>query len=516
MYGDDVEEISEAEQTCRTCRETKPLTEFDVRADTGKRATRCKDCRRDYQRARLRGQHPPSATRPSRRLGAADLFRCSRCGQLKPAAEFPPRRRGETKLQSWCRACFSESSAKHYAENPKRERERVRRSRVKREADIRQRLTASLADLGCMDCGQRNLSMLTFELSERTMTFRGLVHSGWSWERVSAVISGCAIRCRGCRRRKLRPALASVRTPRPRTRTPSYVSLNDTPDGRICSRCGQLRPLEDFAPKYRELPQPSSYCRSCQSEYHKEWYSRNRERQIAHARANRARTEPYPERTIVRLDARRRRWLYLLGHPCIDCGECDPLVLEFDHRSEKRAGIMDLMRKHATWAEILAEIEKCDVRCANCHRRNTARTRGYYLDLQDPAGNVLPLDARRQRWDYLLAHPCVDCGEKDPVVLEFDHRGNKRAQIVDLMRRRASWTDVLAEIQQCEVRCANCHRRRTAKARGHYRELAQVIHSDGTRLSEPRLEWDPQSDRLRPRTGTIRRPADSKSAALSN
>jgi hypothetical protein len=490
-----VDEIAEAEQTCRTCHQTKPLAEFDLRADTGRPATQCKDCRRDYQREWLRAQRPPSTPSLPRRLGGADMFRCSRCGQLKLATEFPPRRRGEFQLHYWCRACFAQNGAKHYAKNAKRERERIHKSRLRRETDVRQRLTASLANRACIDCGERDPDMLTLELSDRTMTFRGLVRSGWCWERISAAISGRPIVCRRCRRRRSRPAIASLRACRPRTRTPSYASLNDTPDGRICSRCSQLRPLEDFAPKYRELPQPSSYCRSCQSAYHKEWYRRNRERQIARARANRARTEPYPERTIVRLDARRRRWLYLLGHPCVDCGERDPLLLEFDHRAQKRAGIMELMRKHATWAEILAEIEKCDVRCANCHRRKTARTRGYYLDLQEPTGNV-PLGARRQRWDYLLAQPCVDCGETEPVVLEFDHRANKRAQIVDLMRRRASWTDVLAEIQQCDVRCANCHRRRTAKARGHYRELAQVDHPGGIRVSEPRLEWTAQSHRL--------------------
>jgi hypothetical protein len=512
-----VEPTSGAERTCRTCHETKPLAEFDIRADTGKPTTRCKACRRSYQREWLSRQRQPNLASSGRRLGAADMFRCSRCGQLKLAIEFPPRKRGEPALHSWCRACFAENGAKHYANNAEGERERVRISTLKRETIIRERLSVFLADRACIDCGQRDLDTLTFQLSDRTMTFRGLVHSGWSWERVSAVVSACVIRCRGCRRRKSRGLVgADSRQVQPRTRTPSYVSLNDTPEGRLCARCGERKPLVEFAPKYRELPQPSSYCRGCQSEYHREWYRRNSERVIARVRANRERTEPYSEKTIVRLDVRRRRWLYLLGHPCVDCAAPDPIVLEFDHRSDKRAAVNDLMRNHSTWAEILTEIEKCDVRCANCHRRKTAETHAYHADLDDPTANIALFDARRQRWDYLLAHPCVDCGEADPVVLEFDHRGNKRAQIVDLMRKHASWTDVLAEIQKCDVRCANCHRRRTAKARGHYRELAQLTHPDETRLSEPRLESDALWDRQRPRTGTIRRPADSKSAALSN
>jgi hypothetical protein len=506
-------------RTCRTCLEAKPLADFDVRADTGKPATRCKDCRRDYQREWLRGQRPPSLARSPRRLGAADMFRCSRCGQFKLAIEFPPRRRGEPALHSWCRACFAENGAKHYAKNAEGERERVRISTLKRETFIQQQLSVFLSDRACIDCGRRDLDALTFQFSDRTMTFRGLVHSGWSWERVSAVVSDCVIRCRGCRQRKSKGLVADSRQVQPRTRTPSYPSLNDTPEGRLCVRCGERKPLVEFAPKYRELPQPSSYCRGCQSEYHREWYRRNSERVIARVKANRERTEPYSEKTIVRLDVRRRRWLYLLGHRCVDCAEPDPIVLEFDHRSDKRAAVNDLMRNHATWAEVLAEIEKCDVRCANCHRRKTAETLAYHADLDDPTANIALLDARRQRWDYLLAHPCVDCGEADPIVLEFDHREDKRAAIVDLMRSHASWTDVLAEIQKCDVRCANCHRRKTARTRGYYRELLQVKHSPEARLGEPKTETygvAASIHQLRPRTGTIRRPADSKSAALSN
>ena len=69
---------------------------------------------------------------------------------------------------------------------------------------------------------------------------------------------------------------------------------------------------------------------------------------------------------------------YLLRHPCIDCGEVDLIVLEFDHRdpSTKRMAVSSLLR-YSSWTLIEAEIAKCDVRCANCHRRKTARERDY-------------------------------------------------------------------------------------------------------------------------------------------
>lgn len=64
--------------------------------------------------------------------------------------------------------------------------------------------------------------------------------------------------------------------------------------------------------------------------------------------------------------------------------------------------------------------------------------------------------------NYLSKNPCIDCGEKDPLVLEFDHvRGRKKGGISDL--KRYSSKILLKEIAKCEVRCANCHRRKTLK-----------------------------------------------------
>lgn len=64
---------------------------------------------------------------------------------------------------------------------------------------------------------------------------------------------------------------------------------------------------------------------------------------------------------------------------------------------------------------------------------------------------------------YLLEHPCLDCGERDPIVLEFDHvRGKKESNVATLIHNTASIKRIQAEIAKCEVVCANCHRRRTA------------------------------------------------------
>lgn len=69
----------------------------------------------------------------------------------------------------------------------------------------------------------------------------------------------------------------------------------------------------------------------------------------------------------------------------------------------------------------------------------------------------------------LLAHPCVDCGETDPVVLEFDHRSDKSDNIGSMLRHGTSTETMEREIAKCDVRCANCHRRKTAKQFGWWK-----------------------------------------------
>jgi 5-methylcytosine-specific restriction endonuclease McrA len=110
-----------------------------------------------------------------------------------------------------------------------------------------------------------------------------------------------------------------------------------------------------------------NYCRSCRSEYKQEHYEKNKQRYIDNAAARKRRI----------IDERMEFiFAYLKERPCADCGEDDLLVLEFDHLQDKSFEITEGIRNR-NWESVLAEIEKCEVVCANCHRRRTARKYGF-------------------------------------------------------------------------------------------------------------------------------------------
>lgn len=63
--------------------------------------------------------------------------------------------------------------------------------------------------------------------------------------------------------------------------------------------------------------------------------------------------------------------------------------------------------------------------------------------------------------EYKANTGCVDCGEKDWIVLDLDHQ-DPLEKICDPNKLQTrSWANLKAELIKCVVRCANCHRRRT-------------------------------------------------------
>ena len=59
------------------------------------------------------------------------------------------------------------------------------------------------------------------------------------------------------------------------------------------------------------------------------------------------------------------------------------------------------------------------------------------------------------------ASGCVDCGENNHIVLDFDHLRDKKYNISQMVHEGFSWVAIMKEVAKCEVVCANCHRIRT-------------------------------------------------------
>ena len=301
-----------------------------------------------------------------------------------------------------------------------------------------------------------------------------------------------------------------------------------------CCMCHQEKPEADFAFRSIATGVRQDHCRVCHAACRRQHYLDNREEYI---QREVARMKGYREENRVLLLE------YLKSHPCVDCGQSDPVLLEFDHRdrSTKTKAVTHIaLRK--TWKRVLAEIAKCDVRCVVCHRRRTARQMNWRTPselLRAPIAPNLPrlaltnqrtctgcaeskpasefsiknkstgrqatrcltcvaaasrehyrrnreaylVRARsRTRWsnlkrsyrlEYLITHPCVDCGESDPLLLEFDHRaGEEKVNDVSRLIWERKWADVAMEIAKCDVRCVACHRRKTARDFG-WRRLGE-------------------------------------------
>lgn len=207
--------------------------------------------------------------------------------------------------------------------------------------------------------------------------------------------------------------------------------MNDkTQTNSTCEKCGLTKPVEGF---YRVRGRLNNLCKACVIQRSQDYLKnklkkchvcleekplnmfpirrtrpfvrKNKCRSCTEAHAVNRRTKPAEAPTSRKnriLMKKRVFLLYFQTHPCVDCGEKDPVVLDFDHRvpGEKSFTISQGLGHSYSLHRLMEEIEKCDVRCANCHRRKTAKTDQWNWvqllesDIKDCQGN--PPVARKQ------------------------------------------------------------------------------------------------------------------------
>jgi hypothetical protein len=78
-------------------------------------------------------------------------------------------------------------------------------------------------------------------------------------------------------------------------------------------------------------------------------------------------------------------------------------------------------------------------------------------------------EARELVFNYLLKHPCIDCGETNVLALEFDHVHSKKFDIGNALNNNVMIDLIKAEIKKCVIRCSSCHRIKTHKELNSWR-----------------------------------------------
>ena len=144
---------------------------------------------------------------------------------------------------------------------------------------------------------------------------------------------------------------------------------------KTCIECKIEKDIEQFPWRNKKKNMRVGRCNVCHNKWYREYFSKpdNRKKQIK-------RVEHINKRQIE--EARKYVLDFLNRNPCVDCGEKNPIVLEFDHRKgvEKVFIISSALstKSYITLDLVKTEIEKCDIRCANCHRIKTAKEYGFW------------------------------------------------------------------------------------------------------------------------------------------
>lgn len=142
----------------------------------------------------------------------------------------------------------------------------------------------------------------------------------------------------------------------------------------VCAKCGQNLPIKKFSFDWKKYRRKN--CRKCRGEHLMPSYTRKRNRQdqwkkYGHKHAGHVH-ENKPKRKFLLIEQIRKK----KAIPCADCGHRYPYyVMDFDHRdpAKKEFNISTFRARNP--AALWAEIDKCDVVCANCHRERTHGTR---------------------------------------------------------------------------------------------------------------------------------------------
>jgi hypothetical protein len=137
-----------------------------------------------------------------------------------------------------------------------------------------------------------------------------------------------------------------------------------------CDHCKEPKEDEEFNWRFKSLGIRAKTCRECAHIHNKKYFEGPaKERHLEQVRER---------KELARQVAREFIYQYLSTHPCEECGESDVRVLEFHHTGEKDMAVAYMVSSGYSVDRIQAEINKCTILCANCHRKLTVEERGWF------------------------------------------------------------------------------------------------------------------------------------------
>lgn len=165
------------------------------------------------------------------------------------------------------------------------------------------------------------------------------------------------------RKRKFVLGHFSVLKARERAQAKMSIDANGNPL-RLCTLCDTPRPLSEFNKSRTRSEKLRAHCKSCERSAATDFYKKN--------------PEPYKRRAYAARRKMTKQNMEIAAQikrdsGCVSCGEKTVCTLDFHHvigsSSVKKGGMPVGRAANYSVKKFRAELAKCVVLCANCHRK---------------------------------------------------------------------------------------------------------------------------------------------------
>lgn len=154
---------------------------------------------------------------------------------------------------------------------------------------------------------------------------------------------------------------------------------------KICTKCGQEKPLTEFNFKNKSKGVYQSQCRSCKNEQARQLYqTKYKERYLPRLKENKKKHRKQIHNLLEQIKSKG----------CCICGETDTCCLDFHHLYDKDFQIS--YGQDVSFERLFTELEKCILVCSNCHRKIHAGKLTLPLLGSNPSGETNTAEVLRK------------------------------------------------------------------------------------------------------------------------